>query len=91
MGGQQIQSFLIQAVRTIRLELHQRYKALRRNTVKYFMRFHIELLQLGYRQVNASAQSIFAHITDDVRQLKRLAQRMRVGGGCWVCLPKNLG
>ena len=53
------------------------------------MGLQVELLQLVDRQVNAIAHGVFAHVADDVGQLKRQPQLVRVGGGGRVGLAEN--
>ena len=53
------------------------------------MGFDIELLQFAHGQVNAPASGVFADIANDVGQLKRQPQLVRIGGGGVVNLAKN--
>ena len=55
------------------------------------MRFDIKLLQLRHGQINSATLRVFAHVTDDVGQLKRQTQLVRVGGGLCLRLAKNAG
>jgi hypothetical protein len=55
-----------------------------------FMRFHVKALQLGHGQVDAAALGVFAHVADDVGELKRQAELVRVLGRHRFGLAKNM-
>ena len=71
------------------LELHQRGETLGVGALENFVRLHVELLEFVDGQVNASAQRVFANVTDDVGELKGLTQLVRVLCGLCLGLTKD--
>src|SRR5690606_41067597 len=53
------------------------------------LRRHIEALQVFQGQVNAPAPGVFAHVANDVGELKGQAQSVCIGGGCLEVLTED--
>ena len=77
------QRLVVEGMGALRLKAHQGLEAFavtpRRFAAQDVVRLHVELLQLVHRQVDAATARVFAHVANDVGQLHRLAQAMRIG------------
>src|SRR6201996_901551 len=81
LGRQQRERLVVEAMRALGLELHQRREAVAvapgRVALEDLGGLDVELLQLGDRQVDAATARVVADVADDVGELHRETQAMR--------------
>ena len=86
--GQQRKRLLVQGLGAVRLEAHQGGEALavapRRLPVQQLLGLDVETLQLVQRQVDPTAPGVVANVANDVGQLHRKTQAVRIGDGAVV-------
>ena len=95
--GQQGQGLVVGLLGAVDLKAHERIKALGKvglaalAALDELVRLDVELLQVVDRQIDATTHGVFAHVANDVGELKGQPQLVRVGSGLGVGLPKNAG
>src|SRR5688572_14151808 len=93
--GQERDGLVVGAMRTLGLELHQRAETLAVApgclALEQLLRLDVEALELIHRQVDATATRVVTDVADDVGQLHRQAELVRVVERALVAAAEDVG
>src|SRR5437763_3680075 len=81
--AEEAECLVVRAVRTLGLEAHQRREAVAVAALEDLGGLDVELLELAHRQVDPVPARIVADVADDVGELHRQAEAVRVLDGRW--------